>query len=213
MPGQSTLAPVIGESIIELEIAPTAGPGWLGTGAAPVTVSLTAETVRLDGTHLHFLTGDKVVRTVPREDVAAMTWKGHPPRRRPPGYRNVGALWTDEEREQLTSEVISDMTWTEISRRHERSTGAVRREAVRLRLVDELGRRLDPPPATGPDTGGTAPHAADASGHHTPRTADSGSTSPAHGSPESGRTSTATRQSREPSRSPASDAAQASDSR
>lgn len=84
MPGQSPLAPVIGESVIELEIAPTAGPGWLGTGAAPVTVSLTAETVRLDGTHLHFLTGDTVVRTVPREDVAAMTWKGHPPRRRRP---------------------------------------------------------------------------------------------------------------------------------
>jgi hypothetical protein len=152
MPGQSTLAPVAGESIIELEIAPTAGPGWLGTGAAPVTVSLTAETVRLDGTHLHFLTGDKVVRTVPREDVAAMTWKGYPPRRRPPGYRNVGALWTDEERERLTTEVVSDMTWTEISRRHERSISAVRREAVRLRLVDELGRRLDPPPAANADT-------------------------------------------------------------
>src|SRR5215469_10323497 len=142
MPGQSTVAPALAESIIELEIAPTAGPGWLGTGAAPVTVSLTAETVRLDGTNLHFLTGDTVVRTVPREDVAAMTWRGYPPRRRPPGYRNVGALWTDEERTVLTAEVLGDLTWTEISKRHERSVSAVRREAVRLRLVDELGRRL-----------------------------------------------------------------------
>jgi hypothetical protein len=188
MPGQSALAPVVGESIIELEIAPTAGPGWLGTGAAPVTVSLTAETVRLDATHLHFLTGDKIVRTVPREDVAAMTWKGYPPRRRPPGYRNVGALWTDEERERLTTEVVSDLTWTEISRRHERSISAVRREAVRLRLVDELGRRLDPPPAATPDTG-TPP-----------------------GSADPARTSTPSRASRDPSRGPTSDAASGSDS-
>jgi hypothetical protein len=154
MSGQPTLAPVPGESIIELEIAPTAGPGWLATGAAPVTVSLTAETVRLDSTHLHFLTGDTVVRTVPREDVAAITWRGYPPRRRPPGYRNVGALWTDEERTVLTAEVLGDLTWTEISRRHERSVSAVRREAVRLRLVDELGRRLDVPQT--PDTTGGA---------------------------------------------------------
>lgn len=158
MPGQPTLTtPVIAESIIELEIAPTAGPGWLATGAAPVTVSLTAEKVRLDKTHLYFLTGDTVVRTVPREDVAAMTWRGHPPRRRPPGYRNVGALWTEEERSQLAAEVLGDLTWPEISKRHERSVSAVRREAVRLRLVDELGRRLDvrqaPAAATeGPDT-------------------------------------------------------------
>jgi hypothetical protein len=150
MPGQPALAPAIVESIIELEIAPTAGPGWLGSGAAPVTVSLTAETVRLDGTSLHFLTGDTVVRTVPREDVAAMTWKGHPPRRRPLGFRNVGALWTDEERERLVTEVLSDLSWTEISKRHERSVSAVRREAVRLRLVDELGRRLDVPQTADP---------------------------------------------------------------
>lgn len=148
MPGQSTLTPVTAESIIELEIAPTAGPGWLATGAAPVTVSLVAETVRLDSTHLYFLTGGTVVRSVPREDVAAITWRGHPPRRRPPGYRNVGALWTDEEREQLTAQVLADLSWTEISRRHERSVSAVRREAVRLRLVDELGRRLDVPHGT-----------------------------------------------------------------
>lgn len=151
MPGQSTLTPLIAESVIELEIAPTAGPGWLATGAAPVTVSLVAETVRLDNTHLYFLTGGTVVRSVPREDVAAITWRGHPPRRRPPGYRNVGALWTDEERAQLAAEVLGDLSWTEISRRHERSVSAVRREAVRLRLVDELGRRLDIP--QGSETG------------------------------------------------------------
>jgi len=145
MPGQPTLTPLIAESVIELEIAPTAGPGWLATGAAPVTVSLVAETVRLDDTHLYFLTGGAVVRSVPRKDVAAITWRGHPPRRRPPGYRNVGALWTDEERAQLAAEVLGDLSWTEISRRHERSVSAVRREAVRLRLVDELGRRLDVP--------------------------------------------------------------------
>lgn len=137
-------------SVIELEIAAEAGPGWLGSGAEPVTVSLIAETVRFEGTHLHFVTGNTVVRSVPRAEVTALTWRGSPPRGRGSGpYRNAGVVWTEEERARLTAEVLGDLSWIEISHRHERSISAVRREAVRMRLVDELGRRLDEQPEPG----------------------------------------------------------------
>jgi hypothetical protein len=58
-------------------------------------------------------------------------------------------VWTEEERARLTAEVLGDLSWIEISHRHERSISAVRREAVRMRLVDELGRRLDEQPEPG----------------------------------------------------------------
>ena len=133
-------------SVIELEIATETGPGWLGSGGEPVTVSLTAETVRFEGSQLHFVTGNTVVRTVPRAEVTALTWRGSPPRGRAPGpYRNAGLIWTEEERARLTAEVLGDLSWIEIGHRHERSVSAVRREAVRMRLVDEIGRRLDLP--------------------------------------------------------------------
>ena len=148
MSAPSTAAPRGTASIIELEIATESGPGWLGSGAEPVTVSLTAETVRFDGTQLHFVTGNTVVRSVPRAEVTALTWRGSPPRGRAPGpHRNAGVVWTEEERARLTAEVLGDLSWIEISHRHERTVSAVRREAVRMRLVDELGRRLDAPPA------------------------------------------------------------------
>lgn len=133
--------------VIELELAAAAGPGWLGAGGGPLTVALAAETVRFDGAELQFLTGESVVRTVPRADVVSLTWRPSAPRGRPksPAHRNAGALWLDTEREQLRAEVLGDLSWTEISHRHERTVTAVRREAVRLRLVDELGRRLDLP--------------------------------------------------------------------
>ncbi len=135
-------------SVIELEIATESGPGWLGSGAEPVTVSLTAETVRFDGTQLHFVTGNTVVRSVPQSEVTALTWRGSPPRGRAPGpHRNAGVVWTEEERARLTAEVLGDLSWIEISHRHERTISAVRREAVRMRLVDELGRRLDASPS------------------------------------------------------------------
>lgn len=149
MSAPTTAAPRGTASVIELEIAAESGPGWLGSGGEPVTVSLTAETVRFEGSQLHFVTGNTVVRTVPRAEVAALTWRGSPPRGRAPGpYRNAGVVWTEEERARLTAEVLGDLTWIEISHRHERSVSAVRREAVRMRLVDELGRRLDAPPTT-----------------------------------------------------------------
>lgn len=133
-------------SVIELEIAAEAGPGWLGSGGEPVTVSLIAESVRFEDSQLHFVTGNTVVRTVPRSEVTALTWRGSPPRGRAPGpYRNAGVIWTEEERARLTAEVLSDLSWIEIGHRHERSVSAVRREAVRMRLVDEIGRRLDVP--------------------------------------------------------------------
>ncbi|HEY3866893.1 MAG TPA: hypothetical protein VGM10_01010 [Actinocrinis sp.] len=121
----------------------------LGPGSATLTVRLAAESVRFDGPQLLFLSGDDVVRSVPRADVASLTWRAPEPRRRPPNSRhpNAGALWTEPEREQLTAEVLGDLSWLEISRRHGRSVTAVRREAVKARLVDELGRRLDPPAA------------------------------------------------------------------
>jgi len=157
MSASTTTAPRGSLSIIELEIAAESGPGWLGSGAEPVTVSLTAETVRFDDEQLHFVIGSTVVRTVPRDEVTALTWRGSPPRGRVPGpHRNAGVVWTDEERAQLTTEVLGDLSWIEISHRHERTVSAVRREAVRMRLVDELGRRLDEPP--GPATP-TAPAA------------------------------------------------------
>jgi hypothetical protein len=143
-------------SVIELEIAAESGPGWLGSGAEPVTVSLTAETVRFVGPELHFVTGNTVVRSVPRSEVTALTWRGSPPRGRGNGpHRNSGVIWSEEERARLTAEVLGDLSWIEISHRHERSVSAVRREAVRMRLVDEIGRRLDEFP-----TALTAPAAA-----------------------------------------------------
>lgn len=148
MSAPTTTAPRGTASVIELEIATEAGPGWLGSGGEPVTVSLTAETVRFDGSQLHFVTGNTVVRTVPQSEVAALTWRGSPPRGRAPGpYRNAGLIWTEEERARLTAEVLGDLSWIEISHKHERSVSAVRREAVRMRLVDEIGRRLDLPPS------------------------------------------------------------------
>ena len=150
MSAPTTATPRGTASVIELEIATETGPGWLGSGGEPVTVSLTAESVRFDGSQLHFVTGNTVVRTVPRSEVTALTWRGSPPRGRAPGpYRNAGLIWTEEERARLTAEVLGDLSWIEISNRHERSVSAVRREAVRMRLVDEIGRRLDlPAPAT-----------------------------------------------------------------
>lgn len=150
MSAPSTATPRAAASVIELEIAAEAGPGWLGSGAEPVTVSLIAETVRFEGAHLNFVTGNTVVRSVPRAEVTALTWRGSPPRGRGSGpYRNAGVVWTEEERARLTAEVLGDLSWIEISHRHERSISAVRREAVRMRLVDELGRRLDEQPEPG----------------------------------------------------------------
>ena len=147
MSAPTTAASRAATSVIELEIATESGPGWLGSGAEPVTVSLTAETVRFVGAELHFVTGNTVVRSVPRSEVTALTWRGSPPRTRGNGlYRNSGVIWTEEERARLTAEVLGDLSWIEISHRHERSISAVRREAVRMRLVDEIGRRLDEPP-------------------------------------------------------------------
>jgi hypothetical protein len=154
-------------SVIELEIAAESGPGWLGTGAEPVTVSLTAESVRFIDDELHFVTGNTIVRSVPRSEVTALTWRGSPPRGRAKGpYRNSGTLWTEEERARLTAEVLSDLSWLEISRRHERSISAVRREAVQLRLVDEIGRRLDEPLAGRPALVPAPDPAADPSERH-----------------------------------------------
>ena len=160
--------------VVELEVRPSAGPAWLGElgpgeasgaqaghgyshgqhqalgpGSATLTVRLAAESVRFDGPQLLFLAGDDIVRSVPRADVASLTWRAPEPKKRPPNTRhpNAGAMWTEAEREQLTAEVLGDLSWLEISRRHGRSVTAVRREAVKARLVDELGRRLDPPPA------------------------------------------------------------------
>ena len=159
MSAPSTATARAAASVIELEIAAEAGPGWLGSGAEPVTVSLVAETVRFDGAQLHFVTGNTVVRSVPRAEVTALTWRGSPPRGRGSGpYRNAGVLWTEEERARLTAEVLGDLSWIEISHRHERSISAVRREAVRMRLVDELGRRLDAQPEPGAALSPSATH-------------------------------------------------------
>jgi len=159
MSAPTTAAPRGAASVIELEIAAESGPGWLGTGAEPITVTLIAETVRFEGAQLHFVTGNTVVRSVPRSEVTALTWRGSPPRGRGKGpHRNSGVIWTEEERARLTAAVLGDLSWIEISHRHERTVSAVRREAVRMRLVDELGRRLDELPAAlaGPAAGNSA---------------------------------------------------------
>jgi len=176
-------------SVIELEIATESGPGWLGSGAEPVTVSLTAETVRFVDSELHFITGNTVVRSVPRSEVTALTWRGSPPRGRGNGtHRNSGVIWTEEERARLTAEVLGDLSWIEISNRHERSISAVRREAVRMRLVDEIGRRLDEPPtplsAAAPSPAHPSPTTSlSPSPHRIPAVAASLSPSPTHLSP------------------------------
>jgi hypothetical protein len=120
---------------IELELAANAGPAWLAEEGAPVTVSFPAEAVRFEGEELWFVTGGSVVRTVPRNEVAALSWRGGV-RGRPGEPRNAGQPWTDEERDQLTAEVAAEMTWAEIGRRHERSVAAVRLEAVKLELIE-----------------------------------------------------------------------------
>lgn len=117
------------------------------------------------------------------------------------------------------------MTWTEISRLHERSIGAVRREAVRMRLVDELGRRIDPLPAADPDAVSSAPDSTDpASSSEAHSSADpapsitargSTGTAPgttAHGSTDTAHASATPRSLRNQSSSPPSAAVQASGS-
>jgi hypothetical protein len=121
---------------IELELAANAGPAWLAVEGAPVTVSFPAEAVRFEGEELCFLTGGTVVRTVPRSEVAALSWRSSV-RGRPGEPRNAGAPWTDEERAQLNAEVHSSMSWAEIGRRHERTVAAVRLEAVKLGLIEQ----------------------------------------------------------------------------
>ena len=120
---------------IELELAANSGPAWLSVAGAPVTVSFPAEAVRFEGEELWFVTGGSVVRTVPRNEVAALSWRGGV-RGRPGEPRNAGQPWTDEERDQLTAEVTEQMTGAEIGRRHERSVAAVRLEAAKLELVE-----------------------------------------------------------------------------
>lgn len=120
---------------IELELAASAGPAWLAVEGAPVTVSFPAEAVRFEGEELWFVTGGSVVRTVPRNEVAALSWRAAV-RARPGEPRNAGQPWTDEERDQLTAEVSEQMTWAEIGRRHERSVAAVRLEAAKLELIE-----------------------------------------------------------------------------
>ena len=120
---------------IELELAADAGPAWLAVEGVPVTVSFPAEGVRFEGEELCFLTGGNVVRTVPRSEVAALSWRAAV-RARPGEPRNAGQPWTEEEREQLTAEVHADMSWAEIGRRHERSIMAVKLEAARLELIE-----------------------------------------------------------------------------
>lgn len=120
---------------IELELAANSGPAWLAMDGVPVTVSFVAEAVRFEGEELCFLTNGSVVRTVPRREVAALSWRGGV-RGRPTDPRNAGLPWTDEERDQLTAEVHGELSWAEIGRRHERSSSAVRMEAVKLGLVE-----------------------------------------------------------------------------
>lgn len=121
---------------IELELAANAGPAWLAVEGAPVTVSFPAEAVRFEGEELCFLTGGTVVRTVPRSEVVALSWRS-PVRGRTGEPRNAGASWTEEEREQLNAEVHSSLSWAEIGRRHERTVAAVRLEAVKLGLIEQ----------------------------------------------------------------------------
>ena len=128
---------------IELELAAHCGPAWLSGDGAPVTVSFCAEAVRFEGEELCFLTNGSVVRTVPRSEVAGLSWRAGA-RARPGEPKNAGRHWTDEEREQLTAEVHGELSWAEIARRHERSTAGVRLEAQRLGLVEA------PLPGSGP---------------------------------------------------------------
>jgi hypothetical protein len=132
-------------TVVELELAGLEEPEWLAAQGAPLTVSFAAETVRFEGAELQFLTAGAVVRTVPLSKVAALTWRPTPVRGQPANssHRNAGMSWSEEERDQLRAEVLGDLAWSEISQRHERSVTAVRAEAVRQRLVDDVGRRLD----------------------------------------------------------------------
>ncbi|MBR7837759.1 SANT/Myb domain-containing protein [Actinospica durhamensis] len=120
---------------IELELAANSGPAWLAVDGVPVTVSFPAEAVRFEGEQLCFLTNGSVVRTVPRSEVAALSWRAGA-RGRPGDPKNAGLSWTDEERDQLTAEVHGELSWAEIARRHERSGAAVRLEAQKLGLVE-----------------------------------------------------------------------------
>ena len=120
---------------IELELAANSGPAWLAEEGVPVTVSFPAEAVRFEGDELCFVTGGNIVRTVPRNEVAAPSWRGGA-RGRPGEPRNAGQSWTDEERDQLTAEVDAQLTWAEIGRRHERSVAAVKLEAAKLELIE-----------------------------------------------------------------------------
>jgi hypothetical protein len=122
---------------IQLELAADAGPAWLALDGVPVTVSFPAEGVRFEGEKLCFLTNGSVVRTVPRNEVAALTWRASV-RGRPGGPDNAGQPWTEEEREQLTAEVHGDVSWSEIGRRHQRSAQAVRMEAEKMGLVEAV---------------------------------------------------------------------------
>lgn len=132
-------------TVIELELAGLEEPDWLAAEGAPLMVSFTAEAVRFAGSQLQFVTGGAVVRTVPLNNVAALTWRSAAARAQQlsSSPRNAGMSWSEEEREQLRAEVLGDLAWSEIGRRHERSVSAVRAEAVRQRLVDDMGRRLD----------------------------------------------------------------------
>ncbi|HEV2640098.1 MAG TPA: hypothetical protein VGX23_33500 [Actinocrinis sp.] len=132
-------------TVIELELAGLEEPEWLAAQGAPLMVSFTAEAVRFEGAQLQFVTGGAVVRTVPLNNVAAFTWRSAGPRgpQSATSPRNAGTSWSEEEREQLRAEVLGDLTWSEVGRRHERTVSAVRAEAVRQQLVDETGRRLD----------------------------------------------------------------------
>ncbi len=120
---------------IELELAVNSGPAWLAVDGVPVTVCFPAEAVRFEGEQLCFLTNGNVVRTVPRSEVAALSWRAGA-RGRPGEPKNAGLAWTDEERDQLTAEVHGELSWAEIARRHERSSAAVRLEAQKLGLVE-----------------------------------------------------------------------------
>jgi hypothetical protein len=135
----------ISGTVVELELAGVEGPEWLAARGAPLTVSFTAEAVRFEGAQLQFVTGGAVVRTVPLDNVATLTWRTPAARAQQASGspRNAGMSWSEEEREQLRAEVLSDLPWSEVSKRHERSVTAVRAEAVRQRLVDDVGRRLD----------------------------------------------------------------------
>src|ERR1700722_6959967 len=120
-------------TVVELELAGLAEPEWLTPQGAPLTVSFAAEGVRFEGAELQFLAAGSVVRTVPVGNVAGLTWRTMPARGRAAGSapRNAGMSWSEEERQELRAEVLSDLPWSEIGRRHERAVSAVRAEAGR----------------------------------------------------------------------------------